>query len=78
MKNSDTKIIKAIASATDGRSDEVQIILDACQERFDAMGERAQEGERGEKLQEEIGRLEELVSALESLAEAIGNFELEG
>lgn len=78
MKNSDTKIIKTLASATDGKVEEVQTILDASQERFDAMGERAQEGERGEKLQEEIARLEELVAALESLTDAIGNFELEG
>lgn len=41
------------------------------------MSEKAQEGEKGEELQQEINNLETLHQALEAVDDAFGNFSLE-
>lgn len=56
--------IERMNNELSGLLSEAEELRDAEQEAFDSMPESLQEGERGEKMQEAISALEELISAI--------------
>jgi hypothetical protein len=77
MKKSDLKVIKLIADFVDEHRETIGQMHADASTRYDDMGERAQEGDRGQALQEDVNNLEQLYDAMESLADACGSFEFE-
>ena len=77
MKKSDQKIIADLRSLFEnaGGSAKIADLVSVLQDKFDEMGERAQEGDRGQALLEEIGNLETLQQCFDELDSAFGNFE---
>ncbi len=77
------KHLEALTNAAgffESLKDTLQEKLDAKQEKFENMGEKAQEGERGEKLSAEIDQLETECDTIETHVTAINEAkdELEG
>jgi len=79
MKKSDLKILADLRSIFEnaGGSAKVADLVSVLQDKFDEMGERAQEGDKGQALQEEIGNLETLQQCFDELESAFDNFEFE-
>jgi hypothetical protein len=59
-------LIDQIAAITE----ELTEIRDALQEKFDNASERYQEGEKGQAMEEQIGKLDDLILDLESAEDA--------
>lgn len=71
MNAAQKKRLNEIIGLLEGLASEVREIADSEQERFDNLGEKAQEGERGEAIQETASQLEALADGLTEAAEAI-------
>jgi len=69
MNAEQKKVVKQaldeVASAKAG----LEQVRDELQEAFDDLSEKAQEGERGSKMQEEIEQLEQAINGLEETEE---------
>lgn len=68
-----TALKPALEALTDARCihDELSSVRDDEQEAFDAMPESMQNGDRGTAMSEGIGAMEEVISLLDTLADAM-------
>ena len=75
MNATQRKELANLAAQIDTIKEQLESIRDAEQEKYDNMPEGLQESERGEKFQEGIDTLDEIISNLEEAAESFGSFE---
>ena len=73
MNAKQKKELSAIVSALEEQASKIQDMASAEQEKFDNLGERAQEGERGERIQAMADRLNELAETVTAAASELSD-----
>jgi len=73
MNASQKKDANKIFSQIEHMQSIIDVYRDELQEKYDGMSEKAQEGEKGERLMEEISSLSDCYDYLENAKDALGN-----
>lgn len=74
MNATQRKELAELATQIDTIKEQLESIRDAEQEKYDNLPEGLQESERGEKFQEGIDTLDEIISNLKDAADSFGTF----
>lgn len=68
-----TKIINKYISQLEEMYNAFEEMVEKTQTRYDNMSERAQEGEKGEQLNDDISAMEDIKNSIESLRDELEN-----